>query len=171
MSDTEHGFATPVVDSPERQDQVPAGVWQRSATPLGVATVIPDSDAVDAMQERESSASKAIKGEPVKAAADPPSAQRGKRSKRATPSEVPPEGTPDAPPETTRKGELEDASGQPVSADVAAGAGVRGKDAPPRVPDERPEEERTADVGRSKAHGTSVEGGRGEESIRRRRKK
>jgi hypothetical protein len=30
MSDTESGLATPVVDTPERQDQVPAGVWQRS---------------------------------------------------------------------------------------------------------------------------------------------
>lgn len=165
MSDTESGLATPVTDSPERQDQVPAGVWQRSATPLGVATVIPDTDAVEAMRERESSAAKAVRGQPVRAAAEPPSAKRGKRSKRATPSEVPPEGLPDAPPE----GELEDAFGQPVADDVARAAGAPSDE--PRVPDERSEEERTEDVGRGKSHGTSVEGGKGTDAIRRRPRK
>jgi hypothetical protein len=162
MSDMESGLATPVVDTPERQDQVPAGVWQRSATPLGVATVIPDLDAVEEMRERESSSAKAIKGSPGRAAADPPSARRGKRSKRATPSEVPPEGTPDASP----SGELDDAFGQPVAEDVARAAGAPSDEA--RVPDERSEEDRTRDVGKSKAHGTSVEGGKGTEAIRRR---
>jgi hypothetical protein len=164
MSDTDSGLATPVTDSPERQDQVPAGVWQRSATPLGVATVIPDVDGVEAIRERESSAAKAVRGQPVRAAADPPSARRGKRSKRATPSEVPPEGTPDAPPS-----ELDDAFGQSAPEDVAVAAGAESGE--PRVPDERSEEDRTQDVGRGKSHGTSVEGGKGTEAIRRRPRK
>lgn len=159
MSDTEHGIATPVVDSPERQDQVPAGVWQRSATPLGVATVIHSGSAVDAKLEQEASATKGVRGEPGKAAADPPSAKRGTRSKRATPSDAP-----EVKPETSRKGEVLDATGQPVAADVAAAAG--GEADEPRVPDERSEEERTADVGKSKAHGTSVEGGKGPDAIK-----
>lgn len=70
MSDTETGMATPVVPTFSQVD-VPAGTLQRSDTVAGVATPLPVGDAVRAQQDRESSDSKAARGEPVKAAAQP----------------------------------------------------------------------------------------------------
>jgi hypothetical protein len=70
MSDTETGMATPVVPTFSQVD-VPAGTLQRSDTVAGVATPLPVGDAVRAQQDRESSESKAARGEPVKAAAQP----------------------------------------------------------------------------------------------------
>lgn len=79
MSDTPRGKATPVSATPERQDQVPDGVFQRSATPVGVSTVIPPTDAVRAQQEKESAVGKAMRGEPGRVAAEPLGVEKGDR--------------------------------------------------------------------------------------------
>jgi hypothetical protein len=73
-SDTEAGQATPIPPAhPERQEDVQDGeLLQRSDTPHGVTTPIPSGDAVQAQLERDSSAAKAMRGEPVKAAARTP---------------------------------------------------------------------------------------------------
>lgn len=164
MSDTERGMATPVADTPERQDQVPAGVVQRSATPLGVATPIPGVSAVDEMEARESSTGKAMRGQPVRVAAEPLDTRRGKRSARATPDSAP----------AGAAGELEsddpgrDAMGQPAYSDVASAAGVvapgtrrqRARAVEPEVP------EGESAGSKTRAVGTSVKGAKGEGSVK-----
>lgn len=72
MSDTETGQATPIQSAVSmRQEDVPDNVVQRSSTATGVATPIPKGDAVRAQQEKESADAKAMRGEPVRAAAEP----------------------------------------------------------------------------------------------------
>jgi hypothetical protein len=77
-SDTPEGMATPIDQGTfARQDQVPEGTWQRSDTPEGIATPIPRGSAVRSQLEKESPETKAMKGEPVKAAASPVSEAHG----------------------------------------------------------------------------------------------
>lgn len=71
MSDTPAGEATELVLGPQRQEDVPAGVFQRSATPTGVATPLPAGDAIAQARDRESSAARESRGEPVRASAEP----------------------------------------------------------------------------------------------------
>lgn len=80
MSDTETGAAAPVVDAPASQGDVPEGVLQRSSTPLGVATVIPSGDAMQAQLVRDSAHARASRGEPVKVAAAPLEQPKGKKT-------------------------------------------------------------------------------------------
>lgn len=70
-SDTELGMATPHTDGPGKQEDSPKGLLQRSDTPLGIQTPIPGAPPVKAKEEQDASDTKAAKGEPVKAAADP----------------------------------------------------------------------------------------------------
>lgn len=71
MSDTEFGAAARIAVGPQRQEDVPAGVWQRSHTPTGVATPIPGGGPVAAQEAKESSLAKEMRGEPGRAAAEP----------------------------------------------------------------------------------------------------
>jgi hypothetical protein len=71
MSDTELGAAARIAVGPQRQEDVPAGVWQRSHTPTGVATPIPGGGPVAAQEAKESSLAKEMRGEPGRAAAEP----------------------------------------------------------------------------------------------------
>lgn len=116
MSDTETGQATPIVDAPQRQDQVPASVPQRSATPLGVATPIPGGNAIEAQREKESAHGKAARGEPGKVAASPLDADVASKRQKTAAEKV------NADVESDSDGL--DAQGQPASEDIAAAAGT-----------------------------------------------
>jgi hypothetical protein len=86
-SDTPQGQATPIEhEAPGSQGQVAKGTLQRSDTPLGYATPIPAGDAVQAQLDRESAETKASVGEPVKAAATPPSEGFNKGDRDADPA-------------------------------------------------------------------------------------
>lgn len=68
-SDTEHGQAALVQDRVERQEDTDGSFLQRSDTPHGVTTPIPDGGALKATLERDASAAKDVGGtEPNKAA-------------------------------------------------------------------------------------------------------
>jgi hypothetical protein len=70
-SNTATGRAARVAVGPQRQEDVPKGTVQRSDTTTGVATVIPSKGPVKAQIEKESSEAKELRGEPVRAAAEP----------------------------------------------------------------------------------------------------
>ena len=133
MSDTETGRATRIAVGPQRQEDVPTGVWQRSHTPTGVATVIPGGGAVQAQEMKESSLAKELRGEPGRAAAEPLRAATGAGGGEVQnmpaaltqPGPGPIEGTTTQPNRTGL-----DAQGQPLYEDVArANALVPGKKA------------------------------------------
>jgi hypothetical protein len=133
-SDTETGRATRIAVGPQRQEDVPAGVWQRSHTPTGVATVIPGGGPVAAQQAKESSLAKELRGEPGRAAAEPLRAATGAGGDGnvsnmpgalTQPGPGPIEGTTTQPNRTGL-----DAQGQPLYPDVArANALIPGKKA------------------------------------------
>lgn len=122
MSDTEFGAAARIAVGPQRQEDVPAGVWQRSHTPTGVATPIPGGGPVAAQEAKESSLAKEMRGEPGRAAAEPLRTATGGgggqvRNMPAALTQPGPgriEGTTTEPNRTGL-----DAQGQPVYADVA----------------------------------------------------
>jgi len=122
MSDTETGRAARIVVGPQRQEDVPAGVWQRSHTPTGVATPIPGGGPVEAQEAKESSYAKETRGEPGRAAAEPLRTAAGggggavmnMPAALTQPGPGPIEGTTTQPNRTGL-----DAQGQPVYADVA----------------------------------------------------
>ena len=133
MSDTETGRATRIAVGPQRQEDVPTGVWQRSHTPTGVATVIPGGGAVQAQEMKESSLAKEMRGEPGRAAAEPLRAATGAGGGEVQnmpaaltqPGPGPIEGTTTQPNRTGL-----DAQGQPLYEDVAkANALIPGKKA------------------------------------------
>ena len=122
MSDTPIGRATRIAVGPQRQEDVPAGVPQRSCTPTGVATPIPGGGPVEAQQWKESSLAKEMRGEPGRAATEPARTASGAGGGTVSnmpaaltqPGPGPIEGT------TTRPNRTGlDAQGQPVYADVA----------------------------------------------------
>jgi hypothetical protein len=121
MSDTETGAAARIAVGPQRQEDVPAGVWQRSHTPTGVATPIPGGGAVKAQEAKESSLAKEMRGEPGRAAAEPlrTAAGGGGGQVQNMPQALthPATRIGDTVSEPNRTGL--DAQGQPVYADVA----------------------------------------------------
>lgn len=141
MSDTETGEASEILVGPQRQEDVPSSVVQRSSTATGVATPIP-SGAVEAQRLAESSQARESRGDRTRAAADPLEAKGAKvgavtgstkkaseqrdadlkRSEREAAALV----VTDQPGDGSSEGY--DAQGQPGAADVAAAAGVESKD-------------------------------------------
>lgn len=124
MSDTDLGSLHPAEVGAQRQEDVPAGTWQRSDTPTGVATPLPSGGAVAAQAEKESSEAKAKRGEPGKAAASPLTSTRAGAGAGKGPKTVS-----NAPAGLTQPGmgpsrTGHDAMGQPAAADVAAASGV-----------------------------------------------
>jgi hypothetical protein len=138
------GEATEVLVGPQRQEDVPDSVQQRSDTPAGTAVPIPAGNAVHAQEVRESSFAKETRGEPGRAAAEPieikgakvghpdgaTKKESEKRHEEITASDKAAASTPAEPakadgtagPGVNTSGL--DAQGQPVSPDVAAAAGV-----------------------------------------------
>lgn len=125
MSDTETGSAHPVAPAAGRQEDVVAGTVQRSHTATGQAYPLPAGGPVKAQRDKESSAAKERRGQPVQAAAQPLDAEKhGRSRKRAVVSD-----SPVAPRDRDETSGL-DAEGQPVDPAVARSAGVEPADRP-----------------------------------------
>lgn len=126
MSDTPLGTLHPAEVGAQRQEDVPAGTWQRSDTPTGVATPLPKGGPVKAQQEKESSESRAKRGTPQQAATQPLGTSRVGDAKGAKNVSNAPAGLTQPSMGPSRSGH--DAMGQPTYADVAAVAGVPSAD-------------------------------------------
>jgi len=161
------GEATELVLGPQRQEDVPKSVVQRSSTPTGVATPIPAGDAVEQALDRESSFAKETRGEPVRAAAEPVAIKGGKlgsptgstqkaseeRDAELKQSERDAALAPaalDQPGDDMLETTGHDAQGQPVAEDVARAAGVEPADKP-RDGDASKRADRGKDKARSEA--------------------
>jgi hypothetical protein len=135
------GEAAEIIVGPQRQEDVPDRVQQRSSTPTGTAQMMPAGDSIKQALDRESSFAKETRGEPVRASAEPidvkgakidhPSGATQKaseeRDREIKQSErdaaVAPPAT-DQPADGPADTSGQDAQGQPVAEDVAAAAGV-----------------------------------------------
>jgi hypothetical protein len=157
LSDTETGAAARIAVGPQRQEDVPAGVWQRSHTPTGVATPIPGGGAVKAQETKESSLAKEMRGEPGRAAAEPlrTATGGGGGNVQNMPQALthPATRIGDTVSEPSRTGL--DAQGQPVYPDVAKAAGLVSAKAPAEAQRGEPK-----DVKVRKADETPVVSGR-----------
>jgi hypothetical protein len=136
------GEAAEILVGPQRQEDVPKGVAQRSATPTGVATPVDVGDSVEAWRRAESSQARESRGDWTRAHAEPISAKGAKvgpptganekksaeRDAELKKSEREASTPADLPAEADTSGR--DAEGQPVSEDVAAAAGVESADKP-----------------------------------------
>lgn len=141
------GEATELVLGPQRQEDVPKGMVQRSDTPTGVATPIPAGDAVQQALDRESSFAKETRGEPVRASAEPIDVKRGKLGAPSGATQKQSEDRDrdlkqserdaalatralDQPGDDMLETSGHDAMGQPAAEDVARAAGVTPADKP-----------------------------------------
>jgi hypothetical protein len=141
------GEASELVLGPQRQEDVPKGMVQRSDTPTGVATPIPAGNAVQQAQDRESSFAKETRGEPVRASAEPiaakharmgpPSGSTQERSEKRDAELKKSEREAalrtrvlDQPGDELLETSGHDAQGQPAAEDVARAAGVEPADKP-----------------------------------------
>jgi hypothetical protein len=122
MSDTPMGTLHPAEVGAQRQEDVPAGTWQRSDTPTGVATPLPSGGPVKAQREKESSEARSKRGTPQQAAAEPLGTTRAGLSGTRKQVSNAPAGLTQPGMGPSRTGH--DAMGQPAYPDISAAAGV-----------------------------------------------
>jgi hypothetical protein len=141
MSSTETGRAAPLDLGSQKQEDVKAGTWQRSDTPTGVATPIPAGDAIKAAADKESSAAKERRGEPVRAAAEP-LAEAGTSGLPAKKEVTDTHPTLSQPGRIDRRGV--DAMGQPAYADVSSSTGIDAASKPNSDKEQEPKSSRAS---------------------------
>jgi hypothetical protein len=137
------GEATEIVLGPQRQEDVPDGVLQRSDTPTGVAQPLPGGDMVKGQLDRDSSRTRESRGDNTRGAAEPldvkgaklgpPKGANEKQSLERQEESLAARTAPralDQPADARVNQSGLDAMGQPVYGDVAAAAGVESADSP-----------------------------------------
>jgi hypothetical protein len=163
------GEATEIVLGPQRQEDVPDGVLQRSDTPTGVAQPLPGGDMVKAQLDRDSSRTRESRGDNTRGAAEPIDVKgaklgppRGANEKQSLERQEESLAARTAPRALDQPADVRvnqsglDAMGQPVYEDVARAAGVESADAPGDPYDSGPDPARV-EAGRKAAR---VEAGR-----------
>jgi hypothetical protein len=137
------GEATEIVLGPQRQEDVPDGVLQRSDTPTGVAQPLPGGDMVKAQLDRDSSRTRESRGDNTRGAAEPLDVKGAKlgpprganekqsleRQEESLAARTAPRAL-DQPADARVNQSGLDAMGQPVYPDVARAAGVESADGP-----------------------------------------
>jgi hypothetical protein len=131
MSDTPLGTLHPAEVGAQRQEDVPAGTWQRSDTPTGVAAPLPKGGPVRAQEEKEASESRAKRGTPQQTAAQPLGTSKVTGGKGAKNVSNAPAGLTQPSMGQSRSGH--DAMGQPAYEDVARATGVPSAEKPTAV--------------------------------------